>query len=51
LAKADSDYALALVLERCATRSEQERCIAALETKCDILWVQLDAIDLACTGA
>ncbi len=51
LAKADSDYALALVLERCTTRAEQERCIAALETKCDILWAQLDAIDLACTGA
>jgi len=51
LAKTDSDYALALVLERCTTRVEQERCIAALETKCDILWAQLDAIDFACTGA
>jgi pyrroloquinoline-quinone synthase len=51
LAKADSEYALALVLERCTTRTEQERCIAALETKCDILWAQLDAIDLACAGA
>lgn len=51
LAKADSDYALALVLERCATRPEQDRCIAALETKCNILWAQLDAIDSACTGA
>ena len=50
LAKADSDYALALVLERGTTRPEQERCIAALETKCDILWAQLDAIDLACAG-
>ena len=50
LAKADSDYALSLVLERCTTRTEQDRCVAALETKCDILWVQLDAIDLACTG-
>jgi pyrroloquinoline-quinone synthase len=51
LAKADSDYALSLVLGRCGSRAEQERCLAALETKCDILWAQLDAIDLACTGA
>ena len=50
LAKADADYALPLVVERARTREAQERCIAALETKCDILWVQLDAIDLACTG-
>jgi pyrroloquinoline-quinone synthase len=51
LAKADADYALPLVLSRADTREQQEGCIAALQTKCDILWAQLDAIDLACTGA
>jgi pyrroloquinoline-quinone synthase len=50
MAKNDSDYALPLVLERSTTRAEQEGCIRALETKCDILWAQLDAIDLACAG-
>lgn len=49
-AKNDSDYALGLVLERAVTRAEQERCIEALERKCDILWVQLEAIDAACRG-
>jgi pyrroloquinoline-quinone synthase len=51
LAKADADYALPLVLERAQTREQQEACVAALRTKCEILWAQLDAIDLACTGA
>jgi pyrroloquinoline-quinone synthase len=51
LAKTDADYALPLVLERARTREQQDACIAAVETKCDILWAQLDAIDLACTGA
>jgi pyrroloquinoline-quinone synthase len=50
LAKADADYALPLVLERARTREQQEACVAAVQTKCDILWAQLDAIDLACTG-
>jgi pyrroloquinoline-quinone synthase len=48
LAKNDSDYALALVLERAVTRAQQDACIRALELKCDILWAQLDAIDGAC---
>ena len=47
-AKEDSDYALALVLERARTRETQEGCVQALERKCEILWAQLDAIDGAC---
>jgi pyrroloquinoline-quinone synthase len=49
-AKNDSDYALPLVLERAVTREQQEGCIEALERKCDILWVQLEAIEAACRG-
>jgi pyrroloquinoline-quinone synthase len=49
-AKNDSDYALALVIERARTRAVQEGCIEALERKCDILWAQLEAIDRACAG-
>src|ERR1019366_7356773 len=48
-AKVDADYALPLVVERARTREAQEGCIRALSTKADILWAQLDAIDLACT--
>ena len=47
-AKNDSDYALALVLERAVTREQQEGCVEALERKCNILWVQLEAIEAAC---
>ncbi len=43
----DSDFALAYVCKHARTRAEQELCIAALETKCRILWAQLDAIYLA----
>jgi len=40
----DSQTALALVLEHARTREVQERCVAALEFKCDVLWAQLDAL-------
>jgi pyrroloquinoline-quinone synthase len=50
-AKVDADYALPLVTERARTREQQEGCVAALALKTDILWAQLDAIDLACQGA
>ena len=43
----DSGFALSYVTEHAATREEQEKVIAALRTKCDILWAQLDAIYLA----
>ncbi|MFO7262399.1 MAG: pyrroloquinoline-quinone synthase PqqC [bacterium] len=40
----DAEYALALVLDRCRTREQQERAVQALAFKCDLLWAQLDAI-------
>src|SRR5262245_49474966 len=41
----DAQYALDLVVERGRTRDEQERAVAALAFKCDLLWAQLEAID------
>jgi pyrroloquinoline-quinone synthase len=46
----DSDHALSLVLERCRTRELQQRAVAALQFKCDLLWAQLDAIYLHCVS-
>src|SRR5437667_8280376 len=39
----DAEYALGLVSERCGSRAEQDRAVAALEFKCDVLWCLLDA--------
>jgi pyrroloquinoline quinone (PQQ) biosynthesis protein C len=36
------------VLEAATTSELQERCIAALRFKCDVLWAILDATALAC---
>ncbi len=44
LAKRDSDYGLSLVHVYCRMRDEQERAVAALRFKCDVLWAQLDAV-------
>jgi len=41
----DAQYALDLVVERMTTPEAQERAIAALSFKCDLLWAQLEAID------
>ncbi len=41
----DADYALRLVVERCATREQQERAVAALKFKTEVLWAQLEAIE------
>jgi pyrroloquinoline-quinone synthase len=41
----DARYALDLVVERCRTHEQQERSVAALAFKCDLLWAQLEAID------
>ncbi|WP_082065455.1 pyrroloquinoline-quinone synthase PqqC [Aliterella atlantica] len=41
----DARYALDLVLQHCKTRETQERAVAALAFKCDLLWSQLEAID------
>lgn len=38
---------LDLVIEHCRTREQQDRAIAALSFKCDVLWSMLDAIERA----
>ena len=40
----DAEHALGLVIERSRTRAEQQRAVAALEFKCDVLWCLLDAV-------
>ena len=40
----DSDFALAYVREHARTAEQQQVVLAALRTKCDILWAQLDAL-------
>jgi pyrroloquinoline-quinone synthase len=41
----DAEYALRLVVERCVTRGQQERAVAALKFKTEVLWAQLEAIE------
>jgi len=41
----DAEYALRLVVERCLTRERQERAVAALTFKTEVLWAQLEAIE------
>jgi pyrroloquinoline-quinone synthase len=36
------------VVEYARTPEEQDRCVAALRFKCDVLWAILDATALAC---
>jgi pyrroloquinoline-quinone synthase len=43
----DAAFALDYVSTHATTRAEQEQVIHALESKCAILWAQLDAIDYA----
>lgn len=43
----DSEHALEMVTEHCRSVEEQERAVAALSFKCDVLWSILDAIDRA----
>lgn len=40
----DSDFALQYVLKNAKTREEQEACVEAVRFKCNVLWVQLDAL-------
>jgi pyrroloquinoline-quinone synthase len=40
----DSNFALDYVTKHAKTRADQEKVIAALSAKCDILWAQLDSI-------
>ena len=41
----DAQYALDLVVERMRTREQQERAVAALRFKTELLWAQLEAIE------
>ncbi len=43
-AKRDSDFALDYVKREARTAAEQRAVMAALEFKCDVLWVQLDGL-------
>ena len=43
----DADFALAYVKEHARTPAQQAAAIRALEFKCDVLWVQLDALYFA----
>lgn len=40
----DSEFALQYVLKNAKTREEQEACVDAVRFKCNVLWVQLDAL-------
>jgi pyrroloquinoline-quinone synthase len=44
LAARDSEHGLTLVLTYCRSREQQERTVAALRFKCDLLCAQLDAL-------
>lgn len=44
LAPRDSAHAIELVTEECITREQQERAVAALAFKCDVLWSILESI-------
>lgn len=43
-ANRDVDHGLSLVKQHCTTRETQEKAIAALTFKCELLWAQLDAL-------
>ncbi len=40
----DVEFGLAYVLEHAITREQQEKCVAALTFKTELLWAQLDAL-------
>ena len=48
-APADARFGLAFVLEHAQSPEDQDRCAAALERKCEILWGLLDAVERAHT--
>src|SRR4051794_39643998 len=41
----DARHALDIVVERCLTHEQQERAVAALRFKTEVLWAQLEAIE------
>jgi len=46
-ARNDVQHGLSVVLEHFVTAEQQDRAVAVLEFKCDLLWAQLDAIERA----
>jgi pyrroloquinoline-quinone synthase len=46
-ARRDVEFALAVTLERFATRAAQERALQVLQFKLDVLWQMNDAMALA----
>jgi pyrroloquinoline-quinone synthase len=50
-ARQDSTEAIDFLATAAATRERQERCVAALIKKCEILWAMLDAIERGVTAA
>ena len=46
----DSEHGMEIVLAYCRSREEQERAVAALRFKCDLLWAQLDGIYFHCVA-
>jgi len=45
----DAEHALDLVVRSARTHEDQERAVAALGFKCDVLWALLDAVEHAYT--
>lgn len=43
----DAKWGIAFVVENASTRGDQDRCLNALRTKCQILWSLLDSIESA----
>ena len=43
----DAAFGLRFVQEHARTKADQERCVAAVERKCEILWSLLDAVEAA----
>jgi len=50
-ARRDSTEAIDFVIDHARTRVEQDACVSALITKCEILWAMLDGIAAATSGA
>ena len=46
-APADARFGLAFVLDHARSEADRDRCAAALERKCEILWDLLDAVECA----
>ena len=44
----DAEQGMAFVLDHATESADQERCLAALNRKCEILWSLLDSVEVAC---